>query len=142
MDVDWETRYLIAAALGAAFGYLFGVLKPVGSEWLTDLRRARARRREARKEFAAVRQLMPALITDLRDSLHANPLYRDLLVKPDSEYRHEPYTHAFLYFERDYPNVRKETAVLANAGYLHVLEIGSVMHYRMTESFVELVKAS
>jgi hypothetical protein len=129
-------------AVGVVLGYLFAVIKPVVSDWITDHRRACAMREAARKQFDATRQLMPDLIHDLRQELKKTPLVRDIVVVRNREYYVDRSTTAFIYFEDDYPNVRQQALMLANAGYQQIVDsAGSSPKYRMTETFVTFVSA-
>jgi hypothetical protein len=76
------TRELISLGVGIVVGYVFHMLAPVGSDWLTDHRRARAAVRDQRKAFDDLRQLAPELVEDLRQTMEKEPLYRDILIVP------------------------------------------------------------
>ena len=89
-------------------GYVFHMLAPVGSDWLTDHRRARAAVRDQRKAFDDLRQLAPELVEDLRQTMEKEPLYRDILIVPNSDSYIDRSTPAFIYYDIKYPKVKQQ----------------------------------
>jgi hypothetical protein len=117
------------------------MLPPVGSDWITDTRRASAAKAAKRARFEAVRRQIPDLIADLRGEIVEHPLIRDFLIVPNKDCMFGSDTPAFFYYETEYPEAAQQTRLLAAHGYVEDIQTGHFAKYRITESFVEHLRA-
>jgi hypothetical protein len=129
--ISYAGTFLVGAASG--------VLVSLASSSLNDLRRSRAQRRDDLKRFRTVRQQMPEWFDEIKTDLSApgNRVLRDFYVLPSSGATFNG--SGLIYAEDHVSNLRANTAVLQNNGYLTDVTHSNVPAFRMSEEFVALL---
>lgn len=94
-----------------------------------------------RARFEAVRRQIPELIADLRGEVVKHPLIRDFLIVPSKHCMFGSDTPASFYCETEYPDAAEQARLLTAKGYVEDIRTGQFAKYRMTESFVEHLRA-
>jgi hypothetical protein len=135
--VSTTVSFLIGVFTGAAGSY-FG-------NRFTDRRREQEKSTADRRVFAAVRNQMPALIAEMKSDLELDnsQLVREFFViERRSVAMGRSSKPRFAYYVEDHKQLHGQLEVLDNRGYIIDVTSGNTPVFRMTEEFVQLVKAS
>lgn len=136
---------LISTGIGFVVGVATGAVGSYLGNRLTDRRRDREKTAADRKAFAQVQGEMPALIAEMKADLKREDgmMVREFfVVERRSIAMGRSSKPRFSYYVEDHPQLHGQLEVLENCGYIIDVTPGNTPVFRMTEGFVDLVKAS
>ena len=129
-----------------AAGAIVGSAATYMTTLLTDRRRNREAEANAAKRFRAVAEKMPKLLAEMQKNIAKKPLRRRLFSchsRPGHETDAEFY-NVDVYFAEEHEDLPECLEILENQGYIeNVTDQDDFIEieYKMSEEFVELVKA-
>jgi hypothetical protein len=138
MDWTWTgtvVGFLVGTATGAA-GQYFAV-------HFTDERRAKRMHRAAEVLFWETAQLMPTLISEMRNDFGKSELrhVREVILLPNERVAFASRQRRFVYFETDHEDLLGLASLLESRGYAIDVTTGKMPIFRLSDSFVESVRA-
>ena len=116
-------------------GVAIGVLGKYGADALTDKRRAREEKRNARNAFENIRANMPKLIGEMKSDLLEHPTWREFFVLRSRGIPINRPGPRFMYYEDEHEDLLASLATLQNLVYVEDITDGNTPMYRMKEEF-------
>lgn len=133
-DVSHLATFLGGAAVGGAGQYL--------ADRFTDQRREQRKTSDEKKRFVNLHDLMPQLFHEMVKDLKVDQTatIREFVVCPNKNVTFNSSKPRFIYFESEHPSLRNQVTLLAEAGYVQDVTVGSAPIFRMREEFVLLLR--
>jgi hypothetical protein len=133
-DVSHLATFLGGAAVGGASQYL--------ADRFTDQRREQKKVSDEKKRFTKLNDQMPHLFQEMSKDLKADQsaTIREFVVCPNKNVAFNSSKPRFIYFESEYPSLKNQVTLLAEAGYVQDVTVGSAPIFRMREEFVLLLR--
>lgn len=93
--------------------------------------------------FGALRQQMPQLFADMKNHLEEDTsgFVREFVVSSRKGAIFGLSKRAFMYYEDQHPFLREKIDLLEESGFISDVTSGEILRYRMTEEFIQLLKA-
>lgn len=121
-------------------GFVIGIIKPFLSDWMTDCRREKNKRKQNENKFKEVQQKMPELIAKMRDDFlkPENKWVKTILITR-GEFEH--YKNVLLYDAEKYENLFEKIEMLEKRGYIVKTKEYDVYtkEYDIEDDFIDLV---
>lgn len=136
LDVSHLVTFVGGAIVGGAGQYL--------ADRFTDQRRKQLAKSEAKKQFSALKAVMPKLFAEMVQDLNIDQSQsiREFVITPNRRVSFNGSKPRFMYYEDEHPDVRVHVDRLLEAGYLQDVTVGNVPIYRLREHFVLLLNES
>lgn len=136
---------VVSSAVGFVVGVATGAVGSYLGNRLTDRRREREKSTADRNSFASIREQMPGLITEIKSDLEGEggQVVREFFViERRSIAMGRSSKPRFAYYVEDHLQLHGQLEILENRGYIIDVTPGNTPVFRMTEEFVDLVRAS
>lgn len=133
LDVSYLLTFLGGVAAGSAGQYL--------ADRFTDQRREQKYASDEKKRFTNLNDVMPQLFHEMAKDLKEDQLatIREFVITSNKNISFSSSKPRFKYYLSEHPDLMNQVFLLAEAGYVQDVTVGTAPIFRMREDFVLLL---